>query len=208
MRRCQLARYYTILSAVTALVSLCLAACNKPNKDAPHPVSPSPAPTATVASAKREWGDAKFDVCALLTKQEVKEIVGTDVGETKSAGGLDGSIFISQCFYLTPQHQVLVLISVAEKDLARPNAETIRDRWKEMFEPGSKGKREEEEEEEGRDRPPPEKIEGLGDEAYWHRGALNILKGERFIRVSVTESDLQNKLSKSKLLAQRALRHL
>jgi hypothetical protein len=68
----------------------------------------------------------------------------------------------------------------------------------------------EEEEEEGA---PPKKITGVGDEAYWMGsrvgGALYVLKKNAFIRISVGgPGNEEEKINKSKALAQKALKRL
>ena len=56
---------------------------------------------------------------------------------------------------------------------------------------------------------PPKKIPGIGDEAYWTAGpggALYVLKGDAFIRISLGGSDdEETKIEKSKALASKAL---
>lgn len=60
---------------------------------------------------------------------------------------------------------------------------------------------------------PPERIDGLGDSAYWMNnpvgGVLYVLKGDRFVRISIGGPDKQAvKLEKSKALAAVALKRL
>jgi len=60
---------------------------------------------------------------------------------------------------------------------------------------------------------PPQKIAGVGDEAFWagsrFGGALYVLKGDAFIRVSVGGAgDQQTKIKNSKALARLVLKHL
>ena len=67
--------------------------------------------------------------------------------------------------------------------------------------------------EEGEKGPPPKKITGLGDEAFWvsnrFGGMLYILKGDAFISIGIGGTDgEETKLEKSKVLAQKALQRL
>ena len=60
---------------------------------------------------------------------------------------------------------------------------------------------------------PPQKIDGLGDEAFWTGnrvgGALYVLKKDIFIRISIGGPDNEEtKINKSKALAQKALERL
>ena len=61
--------------------------------------------------------------------------------------------------------------------------------------------------------PPPKKITGLGDEAFWvsnrFGGILYILKGNAFVSIGIGGTDGEEaKLEKSKVLAQKALQRL
>jgi len=67
--------------------------------------------------------------------------------------------------------------------------------------------------EEGEEGTPPKKMDGVGEEAFWAGnrvgGALYVLKGDVFIRISVGGPDNQEKkIEKSKTLAQKALGRL
>jgi hypothetical protein len=69
------------------------------------------------------------------------------------------------------------------------------------------------EEEEGEESAPPKKITGVGEEAYWTGsrvgGALYVLKKNAFIRISVGgPGNEEEKINKSKALAQKALKRL
>jgi hypothetical protein len=60
---------------------------------------------------------------------------------------------------------------------------------------------------------PPQKISGVGDEAYWTAsrvgGALYVLKGNTYLRISIGgSSDQASQTKKSKTLAQKALARL
>jgi hypothetical protein len=75
---------------------------------------------------------------------------------------------------------------------------------------GADKKRGEEEEEEGA---PPQKVSGVGEEAYWvgNRigGALYVLKGDAYLRISIGgPPDPAAKIRKSRSLARRALTRL
>ena len=171
--------------------------------------SATPFLSTPVPLVKREWGEPRFAVCPLLTKEEVAEVQGVQITQTKGAGGPDGSLFISQCFYMTADRQLSVAISVIEKD---PNAASNRsplELWHEMFDQ-KKGRSErdkdEDEEADARRRFPPEEIAGLGSEAYWVAGALYVRKGDRVLRIAVSGHDtLDEKLRKAKVLAAKAL---
>ena len=59
------------------------------------------------------------------------------------------------------------------------------------------------------DATPPQKIENIGDEAYWSAGALYVLQKDIFIRVAVGGPDSEEiKLGKSKAFAEKVLARL
>jgi hypothetical protein len=161
---------------------------------------------------KREWGEARFNVCGLLAAEEVATAQGTLVKETKSAGGRDRSLYVSQCFYLNADAQPTVEISVIQKD-PNTSGHSAADLWKDMFHEHSTGADSEQEHAEKaqrRERFPPQKIEDLTGEAYWlAAGALYILQGDKILRISMSGPDTADmKLQKAKSLAQIALPRL
>src|SRR5207248_6741228 len=168
------------------------------------------------------------DACALLTSDDVKAVQGEEVKETKPSQRSDSSFAIAQCFYTTPTFTKSISLEVTQ---AAPGSKTNpRDFWRENFtraaEEGERDKAKDrdrakdkdkdknkaggEEEEKGA---PPQRITGLGDEAYWINsrvsGALYVLKGDRFIRLSLGGTDTDAvRQKKAKTLAQKALSRL
>jgi hypothetical protein len=97
----------------------------------------------------------------------------------------------------------VVLTITRKADGGRDPAES----WKEIFHREKPGKKEEGEEKE------PVKVDGIGDEAFWTGtrvgGALYVLKGNSYIRISVGGAgDQAAKIEKSKALAASALKRL
>ena len=93
-----------------------------------------------------------------------------------------------------------------ERELEREREREKKDRDKDKKAGGSG----EQEEEEGS---PPQKVNGLGDDAYWIGsrvgGALYVLKGSSYVRISIGGgADQSNKITKSKTLAQKAMARL
>lgn len=166
------------------------------------------------------------DTCKLLTSAEIQSVQGEAVRETKGSERSSGPFLISQCFYTTPTFSRSVSIEVTQRDPAHPGAETLKELWREKFQraAGRDEKREREKgEERGRDQDqardkeeesrPPERVGGVGEEAYWVgnrlAGALYVLKGDRLLRISIGGSDDQPvKIRKTKILARQALKHL
>jgi hypothetical protein len=174
------------------------------------------------------------DVCNLLTSDELKSAQGEAYKEAQRSDRQDGDFIVAQCYYQMPTMVNSVVLNVttaregaggrnprdfweetfreadeAERD-GRNKGEGEREREKQKAKAKAKDRREGEEEEEGL---PPERVKGLGDEAFWNvsrvGGALYVLKKDQFFRISIGGSaDARAKLNKSKMLAQSILNRL
>ncbi len=174
---------------------------------------------------------AKVDACALISSKEIEAVQGEAVRETKLSGQAGGGLHISQCFYTLPTFSNSISQLIAQKGDGT-DAKDPKEFWRETFVKGAAKERErerererekkdrdkdkkaggrsEEEEEEGS---PPQKVTGVGDDAYWIGsrvgGALYVLKGSSYVRISIGGgSDQSNKITKSKTLAQKAMARL
>src|SRR6185295_19274735 len=124
---------------------------------------------------------------------------------TKLSGQAGGGPLISQCLFTLPSFSNSISLLIAQKGegagakdprefwretLQRDGAqekESERDRDKKGGDKDKKARgRSEEEEEEGT---PPQKVSGVGDDAYWVGsrvgGALYVLKGNSYARISI-----------------------
>ena len=190
----------------------------------------SPQPTAAVAVAKTApampAADAPAvgyspatDACKLLTSEEIQAVQGEGLKSAKGSDASTGTFSVSQCLYETKSPANSVSLTLTRKSDA-PQSESPRDFWEKKFggeKVHGRGKEEREkkggarvEEEEGL---PPTRVKGLGDDAYWvgndKVGALYVLRGDKFIRLSVGGADNQEKkIEKTKALAERALRRI
>ncbi|MDQ1707039.1 MAG: hypothetical protein QOJ88_250 [Pyrinomonadaceae bacterium] len=177
----------------------------------------SPSVPPGVATAAPDAGTAKphLDACALLTSDEIQSVQGEAVKETKLTGQTTGGVNTSQCFYTLPTFTNSVSLVVAQKGVSAGATEP-REFWRETFHKDKAEKRDrdrkrgEEEEEAGA---PPQKIPGVGEEAYWTGsrvgGVLYALKGDAYVRVSIGgPGDQASKIKKSKTLAQKVLARL
>jgi hypothetical protein len=158
------------------------------------------------------------DACDLITKEEVEAVQETKVSEAKSNAQPSGPYAVSLCYYATeaPNKSVSLALTKRAPDATDGNSPAVF--WKSTFGRFEDEEEGDEEKKEGRERPrggeeegtPPKKISGLGDSAFWAGsrvgGALYVLKGDAFIRISVggTDSD-EARLEKSKRLAAKAL---
>jgi hypothetical protein len=180
-----------------------------------------------VSTPKQKSDHAEFDVCALITKQEIEAIQKSPIKETKSSMRSDAGFRVSQCFYTAEDFSKSVSLAVTQRDPASSDKRGVKDFWNESFgrftneqkeSNGDKNVRErlhEQGRREGEEKAfiPPKKLDGIGDDAFWSPnpvgGAIYVLKNDVFIRISIGGRDNEEgKLDKSKALAQKAIDRL
>jgi hypothetical protein len=163
----------------------------------------------------------------LLTSDDLKSVQGEAYTSAQRSDRQDGDFIVAQCYFALPTTANSVVLNVTtardgvsttprkfwEGTFARSNEKPAREKEeKERAKSKDKaGEREREGEEEKS--PKPEKITGLGEDAYWLAssvgGALYVLKGEELFRISVGGAgDAKSKLTKSKTLAEKVLKKL
>jgi hypothetical protein len=212
-----------LLSSTLAIVS-CSKTTTPPSANASQAgvetsSTTSASPASQPVTEKAPTVKPKVDACALLTSNEIEPVQGEAVKETKLSGQSSGGFNMSQCFFTLPTFNNSISLLVAQKGEGA-GAKDPRDFWRDTFhenKPGDKDKdrdrnkkRGEDEEEE---HTPPQKITGIGDEAYWTGsrvgGALYVLKGNSYIRISIGgPADQATKIKKSKALAAKAIARL
>ena len=200
-------------------LALALVCSSNAANERKSPTPPQPAPTEQAATA-----------CGLLTSDDIEAVQGEGVKDAKGGVQTSGPLVIAQCFYMTPSFNKSVSLTLTQKNAASAEAGGPKEFWKQQF--GGRAEREkrreaeertrgrskdrgerterEEEEEEGQ---PAQRVKGVGDEAYWvgnqKFGVLYVLKGERFLRISIGGPEEQQvKIEKMKALAKRALKRL
>ena len=196
-----------------------------PTPEQTSQTSPTPAtsPVTQTAQPSPATGDStntkpNVDACAMLTSKDIEPIQGEAIKETKLSGSSAGGFNVSQCFFTLPTFTNSVSLAVTQRGDG-PGARDPRQFWKDTFhredrEKGGKREREREKEREGEEEEsPPQKVTGIGEEAFWTAsrvaGALYVLKGNNYVRVSVGGGgDQQSKLRKSKALARKVLERL
>ncbi len=197
-----------------------------PATNANVPASPmtmtSPAPSVPTPNAPSPTVETKVDVCSLLNGADLKNVQGEQPKETQRSDREDAGFIVSQCYYSLPTTTNSVVLNVTTA-AEGAGARDPREFWKETFarkaeksEPERKreGKAKEEREGEGEEGAArPQKIAGLGEDAYWIAsrvgGALYVLRKGLFFRISVGgPGDANTKLKKSRVLAQRALKRI
>lgn len=149
---------------------------------------------------------ADSDACALLTKEEIQAVQGEAFKETKPSQKSVSGLIVSQCYFELPTPVNSVVLTVT---LKAPGGRDPSESWQETF---HREKTPERKKEEGEEKEPL-KVEGIGDEAFWTGnrvgGALFVLKGNAYIRISVGGAgDQAAKIEKSKTLAASALKRL
>jgi hypothetical protein len=205
------------------------------------PVNSSGNPTAAgspAASTSAPVVKSKIDVCNLLTSDDLKEVQGEAYKDANRSDRLEGEFIVAQCYYALPAtvNSVVVNVTTAKDETGAPSPKGF---WEQTFggdeekEREGKGERERErekpqrerekekaqeprareEEGEAKEASPPERVKGLGDEAFWVGspigGALYVLKNDLLLRVSVGGAgDQKAKLNKSKTLAQKILKKI
>jgi len=189
-----------------------------PDRAAGNSLQKSPRATGGGGSA------TKIDVCALLTSAEIKAVQGEPIKEKTPSEQHGGSFLMSQCFFRTATFAKSVSLALATPDPSKPPTLTPREYWRKQFHPPEQEKGEEEkpaagtapkkaEPERERESRKPLVIDGLGEEAYWVgnsiSGALYVLKGNSFLRISVGGVREESaRMEKSKALAHAALKRL
>jgi hypothetical protein len=196
---------------IAALYLVVAAGCSKSDKPEVSTATPQPSASASQAPAsspaKETAGDGAF-ACTLLTKEETAAVQGEPFKDSKASQKSSGGLAISQCYFELPTTVNSIVLTVTQK-AEGTDARDPKQNWQELFH-REKGP---EKKEEGKEEHGPEKIEGLGDEAFWTGsrvgGALYVLKGNTFIRISIGGGgDRAEKIEKSKTLAQSVLKRL
>ena len=149
--------------------------------------------------------EKKLDPCALLTNTEIQVVQGQAPAQSIKSEPPSGAFRFTQCYFRTPEFSRSVSVAVGLPLSNGDNRFGPRQYWQQQFQkqgktvPGKKKKA------------PPIPIAGLGDEAYWVgdpvSGALYVLKGAMFLRVSVGgPGDQTEKIKRAKVLASHALK--
>ena len=151
-----------------------------------------------------------LDACALLTADEIAAAQGGTVTDTTPSTRNEAGIPIAQCYFQLPTNADSLSLIVYKKP-AHEVAKTPTALWTEMFH----GERPVKIGREGKPKaqPTPQKIEGVGDEAFWgggqFGGTLHVRKGEDVFQLSVGgPGDEAKKLESLKQLAGKIIERL
>lgn len=201
----------SLLTISLALLLIAATGCSKSDKPEVSTATPQPSASAsqsTASSPVKTAGDGAF-ACTLLTKDEAQAVQGEAFKETKASQKLTAGLTQSQCYFELPTTVNSIVLTVTQRGEGA-DARDPKQNWQELFHRDKALEKKEEEKEGGHG---PEKIEGLGDEAFWTGsrvgGALYVLKGNSFIRISIGGAgDRAEKIERSKTLAQNVLKRL
>ena len=160
---------------------------------------------------------SQMDACALLTSSDIESVQREAVKEVKLSGSFDGGFSVSQCFFVLPTFTNSISLQLTQKGQGI-EARDPREFWNSIFHGERKIERERErgqeevvKNEEDEKEPTPQRVSGVGDEAFWLAshvgGTLYVLKGPDYLRISVGGVG-KDKIVKSKALAQKVLTRL
>ncbi len=206
MKRAASCRIGLLLGVLALLVS-----CSKETPEAAAPTpQPSTSPNLSRAATTPKQEEAAPDsyACSLLTPEEIAAVQGEPSKATKPSSNSQSGLSISQCYFELATTVNSVVLTVTRKGDGA-GARDPKESWEEIF---HREHPREKEEKEGESKEP-DKIEGLGDEAFWTGtrvgGALYVLKGNVYIRISVGGAgDQAEKTKRSKALAESVLKRL
>src|SRR6266481_2519818 len=113
--------------------------------------------------------------CALLSFAEIAAVQGEEPVRTKPSTSDAPGLALERCFFELPTFPRSISLEVTR-------GARVRELWKRSFHP--EGKREEEEE-----KSPPQRVRGLGEEAFWvgdpRFGGLYVLRKDAMLRLAV-----------------------
>jgi len=198
------------MRAVILLIwSLAFLSCRKNASLNADPARPQRSKKSNTASAVTDSG-MKVQADKLLTSSEIESATGEPAKQAVTSARTEAGFAISQCYFQTATPAKSVVITVTSRGPG-PDAKEPRQFWADKFH--GEGSEEKDSEEVQRRQIPPEKVEGVGDEAYWvesgSTGALYAIQANRFIRVAVGGSDDKAiRIEKATRLAQLLLNRL
>ena len=180
--------------------------CSKSEEQTHAPTQPSTpaAASPTVTAAMSVSPAAPIDTCALLTSEEITAVQGEAVVGTKPSQSAAQGLGMYDCFFTLPTFTNSISLSVTQSGPG-PDARDARQSWRDAL-AASNAKA-------SHKTGPAQMIEGVGEEAFWtgneRMGALYVLKGSRYLRISVGgPGDQATKIQKCRSLAEAALKRL
>ena len=188
--------FYPFLAWLIVLVG----SCSKQTAPAPSENETKPLPARSAV--------ASLDACTLLTSEEIASVQGEPVQETKASSRSEPDVVLSQCYFTLPTFNNSISLSVTTYN-AKKGGRSPREFWDKNF---SEAKLQPRERADGRIKLPPDRVEGLGDDAFWTggpAGGLYILKGDRVVFVGIgSTGDEASRPDKVRRLGELVLKRL
>jgi hypothetical protein len=203
------------LFPLVCLVAIPFSSCKKPAQaTAPEQAQAASTPSASPsATSVAEPAPPLLDACSLLTSEQIQSVLGEPVQTTKPSGKTEGGFQVSQCYFALPTAAKSLSLTILLKG-SGPGARDPKQMWQETFHRDpDKEKGKERGEGEEREKAKPQKVDGLGDEAFWTSnavgGVLYTLKGNSYVRVSIGGGDdPPTRQQKSRALTEMVLKRL
>src|SRR5437762_539451 len=106
---------------------LAVIGCKKPTT-----IQPSSDSLRAVSPDQQSSG-ASFNVCGLITKEQIEAVMGSPIKDTKSSGRSDGAFRVSQCFYTAAEFSKSISLAVTQNDPNSPAKRSPKQFWEETF---------------------------------------------------------------------------
>jgi Protein of unknown function (DUF1573) len=181
-------------------------------------------PPTAIAGTVPPANMGKLNPCSFLTSKEIESIQGEPLKTPSGSSKIENGMIQSQCYFGLPNSANSISLVVTQR-AEGADGRSPKQFWEQAFHREQKEEKERDEEKraekkqdagkqgEEEEAPPPKKITGVGEEAFWtgnrFGGALYVLRGDTFIRVSVGGAgDESSKIEKSKKLARMVLKRL
>ncbi|HZG53019.1 MAG TPA: hypothetical protein VEZ40_12865 [Pyrinomonadaceae bacterium] len=185
-----------------------------PNAANANAAAAAPSPAGAANNADAAPGANAFDVCALLTSDDIKAVQGEAVRESKPARRSGTDFAVNSCFYTTQTFTKSVSLEVTQKGAS---SQSVREFWKANFAAALDKREQKNERRKKQGKPqagePAKPVSGIGDEAYWistnANSTLYAFKKDTLLRISIGGTDKEEeRMKKIKTLAERALARL
>ena len=140
-----------------------------PLNDSPVARSESPAASSEIPHIVQLNADA----CGLITRDEIQQVQGSSVKQTKGTGTSDGRVRALQCYYATEPPNRSIILMVTQDDPEAKDKNGARELWQQIF---AKYNRRKDKDVEEKDLTLPDEeehkvrvkeIEGTGEQAFW-----------------------------------------
>lgn len=163
-----------------------------------------PTPGAAKSAAEPLAPSLPIDPCKLLTSEEIATVQGEALVGTKPSMNQAQGVAMYDCFFTLPTFTNSISLSVTQAGAGADARDPVQS-WREVLAAANAKA--------GKKTGPAHIVEGIGDEAFWtgndRMGALYVLKGARYVRISVGGAgDQASKIEKSRALAEAVLKRM